>query len=354
LWLNYISIVCLIVASFAKYISPEIFWIIAFFGLAFPFIFALNIIFLFYWMVQFRLTFLFSAIALIIAFPTASKYFQINFTKDVVTAKTFKITTYNSMLFDLYNWRKNKETRDKIFDNISEMNSDIICFQEFYTSEEEGDFNNTDSLTKLLDLDYHHIEYTTTLREFDHWGIATFSRYPIINKGKIVFQTKNNNLCIYSDILMNKDTIRVYNLHLQSISFSKKDNQFLTDIKKGNESQEDIEKSKNILRRLKRAFVKRAKQVESITTHMNSCRYKIILCGDFNDTPASYTYHELAKKLNDAFVTKGSGLGKTYAGQWPQFRIDYIMYDKRFNCADFERAEETFTDHYPISTDLYH
>ena len=153
---------------------------------------------------------------------------------------------------------------------------------------------------------------------------------------------------------MNKDTIRVYNLHLQSISFSKKDNDFLNDIKQGNESEEDLEKSKNILRRLKRAFVKRAKQVESIKIHMNSCPYKIVLCGDFNDTPASYTYHELCKTLNDAFVDKGNGLGKTYAGPWPQFRIDYIMFDKRLNCNKFERAEDTYTDHYPISADFYH
>jgi endonuclease/exonuclease/phosphatase family metal-dependent hydrolase len=257
------------------------------------------------------------------------------------------------MLFDLYNWHHNHETRDKIFGNLAEMGSDIMCFQEFYTSEEKGDFNNIDSLTKLLNLSNYHTEYTTTLREFDHWGIATFSRFPIVNKGKIIFNTKNNNLCIYTDLLIYKDTVRVYNLHLQSISFSKKDNQFLNDLKQGNDSDEDIEKSKNILRRLKRAFVKRAKQVEAIKLHMNTCKYKIILCGDFNDTPGSYAYNELCKKLTDAFVAKGNGFGRTYAGEWPQFRIDYILFDKQFHCSKFQKAEETFTDHFPITANLY-
>jgi endonuclease/exonuclease/phosphatase family metal-dependent hydrolase len=257
------------------------------------------------------------------------------------------------MLFDLYNWRHNKETREKIFGDLSEIDSDIICFQEFYTSEEEGDFNNIDSLTSLLNLPNYHTEYTTTLRKYDHWGIATFSRFPIVNKGKIMFNTRSNNMCIYTDVVIRKDTVRIYNVHLQSISFSKKDNQFLEDIKNGNDSEEDLEKSKSVLRRLKRAFTKRAKQVEAIKIHMATCKYKIILCGDFNDTPASYAYHELSKKLEDAFIEKGTGFGRTYAGQWPQFRIDYILYDQHLACNSYSKAGETFTDHFPITAHLY-
>ena len=354
LWINYFVIVSLVVSSFAKHVSPELLWIVAFFGIGFPFIFLINFAFLIFWVIQFRKLFIFSAIAMVIALPTAMNYFRFNFGTENIATKSFKITSYNSMLFDLYNWKHNKESREKIFDNLTEIGSDIICFQEFYTSEEEGDFNNVDTLTKLLNLPYYHTEYTATLREFDHWGIATFSRFPMINKGKIVFNTRSNNLCIYTDLLIKKDTVRVYNLHLQSISFSKKDNQFLTDIKQGNDSEEDVEKSKNILRRLKRAFVKRAKQVEIVKLHMNSCRYKTILCGDFNDTPASYTYDQLCEKLTDAFVAKGNGFGRTYAGEWPQFRIDYILFDKQFRFSKFNRAEETFTDHFPISADLYH
>lgn len=354
LWLNYFAIVSLLIGVFSKYISPEFVWPIAFFGLAFPFLFLINLCFAVYWTIQFRRTALFSILAFVISIPTASKYLQFNVGSDDVPEKSLRITSYNSMLFDLYNWKKNKETREKIFTDLAEINSDVYCFQEFYTSEEEGDFNNTDSLTKLLGLKEHHVEYTTTLREKDHWGIATFSKYPIINRGKIMFNTRNNNMCIYSDIVVNKDTIRIYNVHLQSISFSKKDNDFLNDIKKGNDPEEELEKSKNILRRLKRAFVKRAKQVEAIQLHMKGCKYKIILCGDFNDTPASYTYQQLTTSLKDAFVEQGSGFGKTYAGQWPQFRIDYILLDKKLGCNNYQRAEDTYTDHYPIFADIYH
>lgn len=353
LWLNYVVIISLILASIAKFFSPQLIWILAFFGLAFPFVFLANAMFIIYWVIQFRRLMLFSLVTAAFAMPTASYYFQFNSQKNTATQKTFKITSYNSMLFDLYNWSKNTETREKIFDNLAEIDSDIICFQEFYTSEEKDDFNNIDSLTKLLNLPNYHTEYTTTLREFDHWGVATFSRFPIINRGKIVFNTRTNNICIYTDLLIKKDTVRVYNVHLQSISFSKKDNEFIASIKKNTQSDNEVEQSKNILRRLKRAFLKRTKQVEAIKTHMDVCPYKIIVCGDFNDTPASYSYYMLSKKLNDAFVEKGYGFGRTYDGNWPQFRIDYILLDHSFTCTRFERAEETFTDHFPISANFY-
>jgi endonuclease/exonuclease/phosphatase family metal-dependent hydrolase len=352
LWLNYFVVIILVSACFAKYISPLVFWLIAFAGLAFPFVFLANLAFMIYWLAQFRRMFFLSLVAGIFAYPTMSKYLQFNNSPNTA-AKSFRITSYNSMLFDLYNWRHNKETRAKIFSNLADIDSDIICFQEFYTSEEKGDFNNIDSLTSLLNLPNYHAEYTTTLRTYDHWGIATFSRFPIVNEGKLVFNTRSNNMCIYTDVVIRKDTVRIYNVHLQSISFSKKDNQFLEDIKKGNESEEDLEKSKNVLRRLKRAFTKRAKQVAAIKTHMATCKYKIILCGDFNDTAASYAYKELSEKLSDAFVEKGVGLGRTYAGEWPQFRIDYILYDEHLACNSYSRAEETFTDHYPITAHLY-
>jgi endonuclease/exonuclease/phosphatase family metal-dependent hydrolase len=256
------------------------------------------------------------------------------------------------MLFDLYNWGKNKETRNKTLNSLADINPDILCLQEFYTSEEKGDYDNIDTLKKLLNTQYYHCEYTATLRKLDHWGIATFSKYPIINQGKILFNTKSNNICIYSDIIINTDTIRVYNIHLQSISFSKVDNKFLEDVISDKDADDELEHSKNILRRLKRAFTKRSKQVEMITAHLKTCRYEIILCGDFNDTPASYAYQKLSRNLKDAFIEKGNGFGKTYAGKWPQFRIDYILHDKAFKCKKYQRSDETFTDHYPITAYL--
>lgn len=349
LWLHYLIIVSLLVAVACKYVSPVIFWIPAFFGLAFPFLFAANCILIIFWLAQFKPVLIFGLVVLIISVPTAYRYVQISSQSTDKEDKPLKITSYNCMLFDLYNWYHNHETRPKIFGNLADIQPDILCLQEFYTSEQEGDYNNIDTIKRTLNLQYYHCEYTTTLRELDHWGMATFSKYPIVNQGKIVFNTTSNNICIYSDIVINTDTIRVYNVHLQSISFSKGDNKFLEDVISEKNAQDEMNNSKNILRRLKRAFIKRSEQVGMISMHMKICPYKIILCGDFNDTPASFAYQQLSKNLNDCFIEKGLGFGRTYAGKWPQFRIDYILHNKQLTCNRYKRSNETFTDHYPIT-----
>lgn len=351
LWLNYFIVVALLTSLISKYISPQLFWIIAFFGLAFPYLVILNMLFVIYWVVQFRRLALLSGLTIVLSFFTLRGYVQFSFSSKS-SNNDIKVTSYNSMLFDLYNWSKNKQSRQNILSSLQETNPDILCLQEFYNSNREDGLHNIDTVVNALNTKYHHVEYTSIAYGHNHFGIATFSKYPIINKGKIVFNTRSNNICIYTDLLINQDTVRVYNMHLQSISFTKKDYKFIDDVQDDDDAQDELENSKNILRLLKRAFVKRAEQAEKVASSVKSCRYKVILCGDFNDTPASYSYRIIRGDLNDTFLEKGNGLGKTYAGKFPQFRIDYIMHSNDFKCTKFSRYEETYTDHYPITAYL--
>ncbi len=349
LWINYVVIIALLCSVASKYISPETFWIMAFFGLAFPITVIINIIFVIYWFALSRFFGLFSVLALFISLSTTLSYVQLKFSDDNISNKDVKVMSYNSMLFDLYNWSKNKQSRNIILTTLAEENPDILCLQEFYTSEEQGDFNNIDTVVKLINAKYNHVEYTTTLRQKDHWGIATFTKYPIVKKGKIEFKTTKNNSCIYTDVLIKKDTVRIYNMHLQSISFSKADYKFIDELKNDtSDTKDEMEKSKSILRRLKRAFVKRGKQAEVIAAHIASCPYKVVVCGDFNDTPASYVYKTIKGDLKDAFMESGSGFEQTYAGIFPRFRIDYILFSKGLVSKSYYHLSETLTDHYPI------
>lgn len=351
LWLNYFAVLALLIGISAKYFSPQLFWLIAFFGLAFPFLLVLNIMFTIYWIIQFRRLALISFCVLLFGFFTARLYVQFS-VNNKGSNNDVKVTSYNSMLFDLYNWSKNKKSRQYILSSLQEINPEILCLQEFYNSNHPEGLHNVDTVLAAFNFKFHQVEYTSIAYGHNHFGIATFSKYPIINMGKIVFNTKSNNICIYSDIVIGDDTVRVYNMHLQSISFSKKDYKFIDDIQDEDDATDELENSKSILRRLKRAFVKRAVQAEKIAASINECPYKIIVCGDFNDTPASYTYRVIKRNLKDAFVEKGNGLGITYAGKFPQFRIDYIMHSKEIVCKGFSRSEETFTDHYPITAYL--
>ncbi len=351
LWLNYLFVVSLLVSVSAKYISPHLFWLIAFFGLGFPYLVLINILFVIYWISQFRREALISLLIILFCFFTLRKYVQITF-NNTGSNNDIKVTSFNSMLFDLYNWSKNAKSRQHILNQLQEINPDVLCLQEFYNNSELKQYYNIDTVVNVLNTKYYHVEYTSIAHKNNQFGIATFSKYPIINKGKIVFDTRSNNICIYTDVLIKKDTVRIYNMHLQSIHFSKKNYTFIGDLQDNDDAKDELENSKSILRLLKRAFVKRAEQAELVHASIKNCKYKIILCGDFNDTPASYSYNLISEDLKDAFVEKGSGFGRTYAGKFPQFRIDYIFHSKDLKCTQFTRSEETFTDHFPITAYL--
>ena len=136
-------------------------------------------------------------------------------------------------------------------------------------------------------------------------------------------------------------------MHLQSIAFSKDDYKYIDDLQNDVET-EDIEHSKSIINRLKRAYIKRAKQAELIHASIASSPYPVIVCGDFNDTPASYAKNKIATDLEDAFVESGNGFGRSYIGKFPSFRIDYILHSKEFESYHFRTIKEEYSDHYPI------
>ncbi len=348
LWINLVAVLILLLAYIAPYVNPKVFWPLAFVGLAYPIMLFVNLFFAVYWLAQMRMAGIISLLAIGIGWNSLFSFIQFSLHVPPQN-KDIKIMSYNCMLFDLYNWSHNTESRKNIFDMLQGESPDILCLQEFYTSEEADDFNNTDSLVRFLPAKNIHAEYTVTLRKKDHWGVITLTKYPILRKGKIVFHTHSNNIAIYTDMLINKDTVRVYNLHLASIHFGKKEYKLIDELMSDKPVNNEIEGSKNILKRIKEGFINRSDQVMVVANHIASCRYKKIICGDFNDTPSSFAYRKIKGDLRDAFIESGTGIGKSYAGKLPFLRIDYIFYDDDFKSYNYKRQSESFTDHYPIS-----
>ena len=349
LWLNWFAIAGLGLACLAPYVSPATFWPLAFFGLCHPVFVLLNILFLVMWMIRWKRHLFYTLAILVLSIPYYGQQFRFHFgSRERAPASAFKLMSYNVKLFDLYNWTGNKKTRGKMFTMIANQKPDLLNLQEFF-NQDSGAFRNLDSLEKLLHFPYAHVEYTISLHKDDHWGVVTFSRYPIVNVGKIVFNNRNNNICIYTDVLIGKDTIRIYNMHLQSVSFGYADLKFLDKVYNGEEADSEVESSKNILRRMKRAYVKRANQAESIAQHIASCPYSVIVCGDFNDPPISYSYKTISSGLQDAFIESGTGFGKSFQNPFPIPRIDYILHSPTLQAWEFEVIkQENLSDHYPV------
>jgi len=353
--LNILAILFLLLSYSASYISPEKIWWLALFGIGYGIILCVNILFVLFWIIFKSRNFLFSLFVILIGFGKMFNIYEIHFFKDKPLAKKettsfpVKVMSYNVRLFDLYNWFHNQETREKIFKFLSAESPDIICIQEYFTSDKKEDhFSNNDTLKKVIPAAYSNIIYSTTLYQTSHWGIATFSKYPIINKETVHFQERGGNIFTFSDIKIGNDTIRVYNTHLESIRFGKADYKFIENL--GETEQDELKGSMSIILRLKRAFIKRAKQVQVLHKHILSSPHPVILCGDFNDTPSSYTYSMLCNGLEDSFRESGTGFGKTYIGAFPSFRIDYILHDERLKSTGYTTYHEKLSDHFPISS----
>ncbi len=343
---NFISVSALLLAYAGTMISPATLWPLAFFGMGFPIILACNGIVIIYWLLRRSRWVLLSVVVIFIGWGHLTDMVAINSKgRPQGEVDRIKVMSYNVRLFDLYNWSKNKQTRNKIFDLLIEEDADIMCFQEFFYSPDPRYFDTKDTIVGSFRQHYCHDDYVQETRHGHKFGIATFSAYPIVAKGRIPFENDVNNICIWSDIAIWQDTIRVYNAHLASIGFQESDHKLVAELDEENIEEGGI----RIGQLLKRAFIKRAGQSEKIAAHMHDCPHPIIFCADMNDTPVSYAYNILSKDLKDAFCESGNGIGGTYIGNLPSFRIDHILHSDELHSCDFRTLPEELSDHRPIT-----
>lgn len=354
-FLNVVAVICLVASYLSGFISPEKWWVLAFFGLAYPAFLIINIIFIIFWLITWNRFIFISLVAIAIGYKHLLAIYPIRFSQPDTPSQGIKIVSYN--VHSLYGNQiadNKQETKSKVTEFFAAQKADIICVQEFFAIGE--DFSQTLSkFAKSIHLDYYSFrnyhEYNNK-RKIN--AIATFSRFPIVNSGGLKLPERSH-YAIFSDVVMNRDTFRIYNLHLESIRFGKDDYYFYSQLTEPDE--EEIapikEGSIRMVEKLRKAFAIRSQQVNILAKHIAACPYPVILAGDFNDPPTSYTYHQLTRKLTDSFIESGHGLFKsTYAGKLPSFRIDYILHSGQFKSFSYETFEVYLSDHFPISTTL--
>jgi endonuclease/exonuclease/phosphatase family metal-dependent hydrolase len=356
LTLNIVAVIFLFLAVGAKYISPQTIWWLSFLGMAFPLIFLVHVGFTFFWLFMRKKQFLISLISLILVYPSIQATYAVSDKESTdLIGKKYQIMSYNVKNFDLYNWSKNAATRQNMLTQIKVANPDILCLQEFYSQDTLG-FRNRKYFTDTLGYPYSYFKQTvsrdiplargdkkmTTLR----WGVAIFSRLPIVDTGFVSFDNALNNTCAWADIRIDSQVVRVYNTHLQSVHLGYKDYTKLQEF----EDTKTIKwwDVKSILRKFKTASAKRAVQVDKIKMAMKSSSSPIIFCGDFNDLPISYSVYQIGTGFIDAFVEKGRGFGATYVSKLPFFRIDYMFFDKTFLLENYTVLPESYSDHHAV------
>lgn len=349
LWINILTSLLLIGAYLNTHISPNSVSYLSFLGLAYPILLLISILFILVWLIFKRKLIFISAITILLGASHLKHFYAVNFSQAELS-NPVKVLSYNVRIFDFWNTDTRIQNRNDIFSFLKDENADILCFQEFYYQAGATNFVTKDSMIDLLETPYYHERYTHELSRKRYFGVATFSKYPIIKKGEISFENDANNFCIYSDIVVRTDTVRVFNAHLGSIRFQSDDYDFFGD--QNNPDPKQTDAGQRILGRLKSAFEKRAVQAEKVSKEIESSPYPAILCGDFNDTPVSYCYRLFYSLLDDAFVESGNGIGQTYIGNLPSNRIDYIFHDVGLKSANFQTHQVNLSDHKPISCEI--
>jgi endonuclease/exonuclease/phosphatase family metal-dependent hydrolase len=272
--------------------------------------------------------------------------------KDNKKSNELKIVSYNVRLFDVYNpnLEEGLEIRNQIFQFLRNEKPDVVCFQEFYSQDKPTRFETMDSLFQVMGTNIYHQRSAYKRIARQNFGIAMFSKYPMIAKGDIMFETqgtKDFNYCIYADIVKNQDTFRIYDVHLQSVKLQ---NDFYS--KHNDESLNNLTDKSTLrimFKKLQLAYIKRADQARRVVDHIRTSPYSTIVCGDFNDTPMSYTYNQFDRILIDAFRNTSTGIGVTYVGKMPAGRIDYIFHSPDLESNDFKIQKEVYSDHRAIS-----
>jgi endonuclease/exonuclease/phosphatase family metal-dependent hydrolase len=349
--LNICLLIALLLSCLSCYIDPAIAWPLSFLGLAFPVLILFLLAFIFLWIIW-RQKFLWvNVVAIIVCWPFIRSVVGFHFSP--AQQGGIKIMSYNVRNFDLYNWSGNMRTRAKMMQLIAAESPDIICFQEFYT--DDGDFHNLEYMTDSLGYKYHYLHVTyskwyknTEQMKWYHllWGLAIFSRYEIRDTGMVAFPNKGDNQCIFAGLSVAGKPLRIYNTHLQSIYLDNDDYDTIEELRQNQNS--NWYRIRHVIRKMKLAFTRRGHQAQAVHDHISHYSGHKILCGDFNDTPVSYTYQTICSGLQDAFTQRGKGFGQTFVTNIGLFRIDYIMPDKTIKVNSYKSIEQDLSDHYPV------
>jgi len=347
--INFVAVVMLVFSLLTGIVPPSILPFFSVFALLFPPILFINLMFIFLWVIWRKWMVLLSLIPLILGFGTLCNNFQLNSSDREKQIKDTKVLTYNVQRFGLDVDKKTFIENKKItLEFVQTENPDILCLQEFHGKGTTLYEPLQQMKSDLNAVDYYYESYFNP-RYNQLTGLVIFSKYEAVNKGKLKFEG-SRTFGIYTDLIINKDTVRVYNIHLASIQLMHSDIDFV--VNPGKDNEEFSIHALKIYDKLSDAFQLREHQMDYLLIEIKRCPYPIILSGDFNDTPSSYIYKAITKELQDTFTEKGNGFSITYAGKIPFLRIDYVMKSEDFSTLSYQRHKVDFSDHYPVSVSM--
>ncbi len=347
--INVLAALFLAMSQLATFVPPSQYAIFSVLSLVYPILLVINLSFFLFWFVVRSKYWLISLIVIILGMNNLMDNFQFQLKRDYAEKeKDIKVITYNVRLFSTDKTGKDSMIlKNNIVSFLASEQAGIICLQEYH-SMDRNVYLPLLELSTTLNLKTYYYESYYNPRYDQLSGLVIFSKYEAVNKGKLKFPG-SRTFGIYTDLVIDKDTIRLFNIHLASIRLQESDIGFVLS-PKFTDKEEFKSHSATIYSKLKNAFILREQQMNYVLQEIHNCPFPIILSGDFNDTPSSYIYNMLSDYLTDSFIKKGNGLSRTYAGNIPYLRIDYIFTSDHFIVNQYERELYHYSDHFPVIT----
>ncbi len=325
-----------VIAYLSVYIPADVLWFSGIISWSIFGFLILQIDFLIFWFLKKPRYIYIPLITLALGFQFIKATFNVEKPDNKLSVESFSVLSYNIRALNIFKKQSETDSNSKnIVKWIVNQKSDILFLQEYCKMTGEKTQLDIQKLLKKKKY-YAHIVLNKYNKSGQHFGLAIFSRYKIIDKGFITYDTTRNGF-LYADILIKKDTIRFFNAHLKSWG-----KVFNTD-----------DKNKELITHIKQVFLKHNKQVKVLVNHVLNSPYQVILGGDFNEIPYSNLYLKLKKILENAFERKGKGFGFTYTQNLLLLRIDHFFYSKSLTLKKFTTLNHiTYSDHYPIRCDF--
>lgn len=324
-FLNSVFALLLILSYLLPYIPADFIPLLSILNFSIPILLLINLLFAIYWFIKLNKRMMLSIIILGIGYPHITSLYVINEKLERKNAK-LHLLSYNVRHLNMHQWINDENISEKIDRFLLDKNPSVIALQDF---KEISEFD----LNKQYP--YNYIQHRGKNKNN---ALAIYSKFPILNQVNLNFENSLNN-AIYTDLLVEDDTLRVYNIHLESLKITPS----MTAL-----SEEDQQR---LIKRVSNSFALQAKQAQLISESLSKCKYSKIVMGDFNNTAFSSVYREIKSYgLKDSFKERGNGFGRTFDFDFIPIRIDFILTDEEFEVIDFSNYNNEYSDHYPISS----
>lgn len=264
------------------------------------------------------------------------------------------IMTYNTDRMGMFR----KAEANKVIQNILQADADIVCLQEVEVYKDHSYLTLPELKRALSKYGYTYFDF----KIYNHrrqYGLAVFSRYELIHKHTIQYASVGN-ISDYCDVVVGRDTFRLFNNHLESNRLTHHDlpDSLSTDAVRM--------AAQRINQKMGKALPTRNAQARAIRDEIDASPYPVVVVGDFNSMPTSYVYRHIRSgsmwrrltgknnaRLQDAFLSTSWGrLGNTFTSHHVGIRIDYVLCSREFVPLRTRVIPCKGSDHFPIMTTL--